>query len=185
MRLFIAIPIPSSGMASRLSAHFRGMLARESIVWTKPENYHLTLLFLGDIPEKYVSDILELMGAVAYDVDPFTLRVEKVGLFGSRYAPRVIWVGAQPTEILTTLHERLSKVMEEVGYVADRQNFVPHLTLGRIKKVADKKQLQRVLESQREALLYSGKVEEIVLYESVLSREGPIYTVKGVSPLGC
>lgn len=185
MRLFIAIPLPLFSTASRLPQYFQNMLKKEYINWTKQQNYHLTLLFLGETDERLIPEIIELLDEVAYDFDPFELTIENCGLFGSSYDPKVIWAGAQPAEILTEMHLRIVEVMKNIGYKPDRQNFIPHLTLGRIRRLSDKKQLQKALETKKKGLFYSQNVNEIVLYESKLSPQGPEYIIKGTSTLGC
>ena len=185
MRLFIAIPLPLFSLSSKLPLHFQQQLKKDHISWTKPENFHLTLLFLGETPENRIPEIMERVEEVAYDFDPFTLTIEKTGLFGSKYDPKVIWAGAEPFSILNDLHLRIAKTMEAVGYKPDRQNFVPHLTIGRIRRLNDKQQLQKALDAKKEGHFFSQQVEEIVLFESQLKAEGPQYIIKGVSTLGC
>ncbi len=185
MRLFIAIPLPLFSTASRLPQHFQNMLKNEYINWTKPQNYHLTLLFLGETNERLITDIIELLDEVAYDFDPLEITIENCGLFGSSYNPKVIWAGVQPADILTELHLRIVEVMKNIGYKSDRQNFVPHLTIGRIRRLSDKKQLKKALDTKKEGLFYSQNINEIVLYESILSPQGPEYIIKGSSTLGC
>lgn len=185
MRLFIAIPLPLFSLSSKLPDYFQNALKKEYITWTKPENYHFTLLFLGETDEKLLPEIMELLDEVAYDFDPFTLSIENTGLFGSSYDPKVIWAGVQPAEMLTELHNRIVEAMQKVGYKPDRQNFIPHLTIGRIKRLSDKKQLQKTMDAKRVGEYYSQQVEEIVLFESKLTKEGPVYNIKGVSTLGC
>ena len=66
----------------------------------------------------------------------FTIDFNRTGIFGSRYTPRVLWLGMQNTpQELYDLEEDLLTTFDNIGYLRDRQNFVPHITLGRIKKV--------------------------------------------------
>jgi 2'-5' RNA ligase len=62
-----------------------------------------------------------------------------------------------------------------IGYEPDRQNLVPHLTLGRIKEITDKKNFQSVVDTFRDLSSGEMPVREFVLYESILKKEGPIY----------
>ncbi|PLX00212.1 MAG: RNA 2',3'-cyclic phosphodiesterase [Marinilabiliales bacterium] len=185
MRLFIAIPLPLFSLSSKLPLHFQQQLKKDHISWTKPENFHLTLLFLGETNEKLIPEIMERLEEITYNFDPFNLTIEKTGLFGSAYDPKVIWAGAEPSGMLQDLHFQIANTMEAVGYKADRQNFVPHLTIGRIKRLNDKKQLQNALDARKAGHFFSQRVEEIALFESQLTNEGPKYNIKGVSTLGC
>ena len=67
--------------------------------------------------------------------------------------------------------------MAAIGFERDRQNFVPHLTIGRIKNVDDKKFFNQIIEKYATADIQKGNVTEIYLYESILRKEGPIYNV--------
>ena len=69
---------------------------------------------------------------------PFNINIKNTGIFGSSYNPKVIWFGIEKSEILENLAENLLKNLDENGFLRDRQNFVPHLTIGRIKNVQDK-----------------------------------------------
>ncbi len=185
MRLFIAIPLHLAGIKSDLIPRFQKALPRESISWSKPENLHQTLIFLGETPENLIPQIMDIMDAVAYDFDPFMLTVEDTGIFGSSYDPKVIWAGVQPVALLTEIHNALSNALQEVGYKPDRQNFVPHLTVGRVRKKPDKKRLQTIMEKTAGVTFYTQNVDELVLFESKLAPQGAEYTIKGVSTLGC
>jgi len=185
MRLFIAIPILADKQLQNTVLSLKNSLSAEKITYTDLQNIHLTLLFLGDISETLVPEINSLMEAVAYDHDPFEMEIKRLGLFGSSYDPKVIWVGAEPKEKLQALHEELAEAMQKIGYRADRQNFVPHFTLGRIRKLTDKPHFQKSIEKYTDKKFQAMNIKEIMLYESVLTANGPIYTIQGVAPLGC
>jgi 2'-5' RNA ligase len=67
--------------------------------------------------------------------------------------------------------------VEQIGWERDRQNFVPHLTIARIKHVPDKKLFQQFIDENRNAFIQEVSVAEFHLYESILLREGPVYKV--------
>jgi 2'-5' RNA ligase len=100
-----------------------------------------------------------------------------VGIFGSAYDPRVIWFGMQKAEPLKALADDVLTSVEKIGWERDRQNFVPHLTIARIKYVPDKKLFQKVIDENKNAFIQEIYVAEFHLYESILLREGPLYKV--------
>jgi 2'-5' RNA ligase len=89
----------------------------------------------------------------------------------------VIWFGIQNSEPLKKLGLDVVKSVEAIGWEADRQNFVPHLTIGRIKQVPDKHLFQRMIDEHKKTRMQEIRVSEFHLYESTLSRTGPIYNV--------
>jgi 2'-5' RNA ligase len=78
--------------------------------------------------------------------------------------------------MIIKLAEQLKAELEKEGFEYDRQNFVPHLTLGRIRNISDKELFQQVMDDFREAFFLEQKITNLYLYESVLTPAGPIYT---------
>jgi 2'-5' RNA ligase len=72
---------------------------------------------------------------------------------------------------MTLIRDRL----EEIGYDADRQNLVPHLTLGRIKSLKDKQLFQKIIDEHRQISSQKIDIDRILLFESILKKEGPVY----------
>ena len=105
------------------------------------------------------------------------MHINKTGIFGSSYQPRVIWFGIDNNPVLSNLAENTLNNMAAIGFERDRQNFVPHLTIGRIKYVDDKKYFNQIIERYSASDIQKVSVTEIYLYESILRKEGPIYNV--------
>ena len=175
-RLFVAIPIkPDPGLLSLLG-QLQRQLSFERISWAKPENLHLTLKFLGETHTKTIPALSEELRRAIEPTAPFSISFDKTGLFGSRYDPRVIWLGSQGrSEAMDNLANRVLDACARVGFERDRQNFVPHLTLGRIKGLSDKVHFQRVMQQLPQQLIQIVPVNNIILFESILRKEGPIY----------
>ena len=107
-----------------------------------------------------------------------------IGIFGSRYDPRVVWAGIEPPEPLASLMKIVQKEMEQHGFEPDRQNTVPHLTLGRIKFLKDKELFKKVIDIHRDLQSDFIKISESILFESILRKEGPQYISLGKFPFG-
>ena len=120
MRLFIAIRLAPELIASltALQAELRRQNLRGS--YAPAENLHLTLAFLGELPDP--APVLEAMETV--DFAPFSLALEGVGSFGD-----LLWAGLGESEALTACARRLRRALAEAGLPYDRKRFTPHITL--------------------------------------------------------
>ena len=178
MRLFLAIPIKTTdnGFTPLLNG-LRSQLAHEKrINWVKPNNIHLTLKFIGDTRHEDVPKIIEGVGEMLKRHKSFTMDFNRTGIFGSRYAPRVLWLGMQNTpQELIDLEEDTLTTFDELGFLRDRQNFVPHITLGRIKELCEKQYFQKIVAGIEQKSYIKQEVNEIILYQSILRPEGAVY----------
>ena len=120
MRLFIAIPMNDAMRGALLEAQASLRKQRVGGTWTKPENLHLTLAFIGEYgdPER----VLELLETLP--LRPFSLRLEGFGCFGDHY-----WCGVAPSPALEAWVRQLRRALAEAGIPFDRKRFTPNITL--------------------------------------------------------
>lgn len=178
-RLFLAIPIQPDVQLLKQKTFLRTNLSEEKINWVSDENMHLTLKFIGKTSAKQIPEIVSAVenGIKGYKAFPMVL--ERVGIFGSNYHARVVWVGIRENKLLLKLQKNIVQELEKLGWPSDRQNFVPHFTLGRIKKIQHKDHFKRVMERAEKGFIQEIDVDSFTLFESVLSPEGPLYkTIK-------
>jgi RNA 2',3'-cyclic 3'-phosphodiesterase len=174
-RLFTAIRIqPDKAFMDQLHT-LEARLRHEKIKWVEDHNIHITLKFFGDTEEKRIPRINSVLQAVAGETPLFDLSLKNLGIFGSSYNPKVVWAGIQPYDELAGIMKRIQEGLKRIGYEPDRQNLVPHLTLGRIRSLADKSFFQKTIDESREISSMPMKVDSFHLYESILRREGPVY----------
>lgn len=174
-RLFLAIKfIPSPSLAEVYNA-LKTSLPHEKINWVAPSHLHLTLKFFGETPEDKIPSIKTAVTTAIQDISDFSLQLQHLGIFGSSYNPRVVWVGIEKEQTLLQLEKSVRQALEQAGWIYDRQNFVPHLTLGRVKNIADKKLFQQIINTYKNADVGIQKVNEIILFESILHPQCPIY----------
>ena len=174
-RLFIAIKINPEDTFREVHSNLRGLLRSEKITWVSPENIHITLKFLGDTEEARIPAIMEAMRKSAEGIPPFSFHLKGTGIFGSSYQPKVVWIGVPDGSEMVTLAKKLIDAMVPLGWPRDRQNFVPHLTIGRIRFIRDKAAFQQAIDEYRSEKIQEVQVDDIRLYESILKREGPEY----------
>ena len=176
-RLFAAVKIHPSPEFLKTYNSLRSGLKFCRITWVKPESIHVTLKFFGETEEKKIPEISRVLKEAASRHEPFSCELVNVGIFGSSYSPKVIWFGIDKPEPLKKLGTDVLQSVERIGWEADRQNFVPHLTIGRIKDVPDKQLFQKMIDMHKTDRLQEFSVSVFNLYESILLKDGPLYKV--------
>lgn len=177
IRTFVAIELPAAVRASleKLSQELRRTGA--AVSWVKPGSIHLTLKFLGSIPEEQVQAITAALGEVVRQTPPFRLQPAECGAFPDVKRMRVVWVGVRGEEsILQDVQRRLEKALSRLGFPAENRPFKGHLTLGRVKGVQGLRTLQEAVMANRLFQAEAFDVAELVLYKSDLRPEGAVHT---------
>lgn len=177
MRTFIAIELDDviKGRLNELIVKLKSHQCQ--IRWTKIQAMHLTLKFLGEIPEAQTSLIREAMTAAVQDYKPFLLRIKGTGTFPihSKH-PRIIWADIQRHDTLQSLHKTLDKKLEKLGFQREKRKFHPHLTLGRVKSSQGITSLLSDLEQHSQYDFGEMQTNSIILYKSTLKPTGAEYT---------
>lgn len=174
-RLFSAIEIPRS-IAEHLTMLRSGLSGAR---WIDPENYHLTLRFIGDVDGATARDFTNALGEIA--IPPFELRLNGLGSFGGR-KPRAIFAGIVPSTPLETLQRAHERAARKAGLPAESRNFTPHVTLARLRGVRPDA-VAAYLERQGGAVTEPFMVNRFVLYSSRNSTGGGPYVVEAAYEL--
>jgi 2'-5' RNA ligase len=184
MRLFVAV-VPPPDVVEALAAAVGSR--DESLRWVPPEQWHLTLVFCGDVEERRVPELSERLGRAAARTSPFPVRLAGVGTFPNQAArARVLWTGLTgDTTSLSRLAERCSAAARRTGIEVEDRPFRPHLTLARARRdVADAREVVSRLSAydgrpwtvSSIRLVHSmlgARVRHETLAEPVLSGQGP------------
>ncbi|NIA21046.1 MAG: RNA 2',3'-cyclic phosphodiesterase [Anaerolineaceae bacterium] len=187
LRLFIAVELPDAAKELLAAVQRELQQADARVKWSRPENIHLTLKFLGDTPEEFLDDLSAALDEAAAGHAAHTARVAQVGAFPNVRRPRVIWVGLdEPTGQLPALQRSVEEATSDL-VEPERRSFAAHLTLGRVivKDGGNLTQLSRLMEGYRLNSFSSVEVpvNQVVLIRSELSPSGPTYTPLHRSPL--
>ncbi|MSR30166.1 MAG: RNA 2',3'-cyclic phosphodiesterase [Gemmataceae bacterium] len=177
-RAFIALPIPQAGirqcqgLQKGLQDQVRG------VHWGKPDQFHITLHFLGVLNSQQVWQVCSGIKSVVESIHPFAFSLQGVGCFPNARRPRVIWVGvdSQWLEPMVNLWQSLRRVLAPLGfYREENRAFTPHLTLGRfpreggdLSSVCSQKSIQ---DWKSEELL----VDKVQVFSSEPGPDGPAY----------
>jgi 2'-5' RNA ligase len=174
-RLFSAIEIPR-GVAERLTLLRSGLTGAR---WIDPENYHLTLRFIGDVDGATARDFTHALGDIV--AAPFDLRLRGLGSFGGG-KPRAIFAGIAPSKGLEALRRANERAAREAGLPPEGRNFKPHVTLARLRG-ARADAVAAYLERQGDIGPEHFTVSRFVLYSSRNSVVGGPYVVEAAYPL--
>jgi len=171
-RIFLAAHIESDFINLELLSDLKSSLSHEKINWTKTDQTHITLKFFGDTKVELIKEIDNKLNEAIKNHTSFEIHFRKLGVFGSSYNPKVLWLNFEDDNNFKNIFEDVQKNLEKINIFGDRQNFVPHLTLGRIKKLTDKKIFQKIIDDYSMIKSQSSKINELTLYESILSTKG-------------
>ena len=174
-RLFIATPVVFNVRYNAIVAQLRPELRHDDIVWVQDGIRHLTLRFIGATPPDRVGAICEGLRQTCAESVPFSLELNKLGAFGSHYKPEVLWFGFQEFQPFRQLFDRLEPRLIALGVEPNYGNFVPHVTLGRVKGVVDKSRFWKHVEAATPGFSQPVPVHELTLYQSFLHKDGPEY----------
>ena len=136
LRLFVAIPMPEAVRKEviHVQRELQRSVSHAAVRWTKPEQFHLTLRFLGDVPAEHVPALQEAVNTVCAGVPALHLRAQGVGFFPKTNSPRVIWVGVNDGEnLLVDLQKKIESAVQPFTQEPGTGKFAGHVTLGRVK----------------------------------------------------
>jgi 2'-5' RNA ligase len=181
LRAFIAIDLPQTTQDSieKESSRLQNILGKQTIRWTAISNMHLTLKFLGNIPNNHVDFLKQILTQIADSHSAFDLQISGHGSFPSLKLPRVIWLGVQSSAGLMSMQKNVEEAVTKLGYEKEARAFSPHLTLGRVKQNIPQSDLQKIrtaLQMFQLGKIDPARVDSIHLYQSELHSEGSIYT---------
>jgi RNA 2',3'-cyclic 3'-phosphodiesterase len=181
MRLFVAAIIPNFALEKMLDVQESLKSGfGNSIRWTKPTAIHLTLKFLGEVPDIKIPAIWKSLEEVCLDAPGFYVDCSKIGVFPNLRLPKVIWLGLIIPAGLFQLQKEMDKSLVHFGIQKEEREFSPHLTLGRVNSLMTNTEMsflkERITEFSKETIT-SFKIDKISLIKSDLKPSGPIYTV--------
>jgi 2'-5' RNA ligase len=174
-RCFIGLSLPEDWRRN-LAGVTRALTGRlaSRVAWTRPENWHLTLKFLGDVAPGRIPDVEDALSRV--DFEAFELRLGQAGFFPPRGAPRVVWAGlASGGPEAARLAASVEAALGPLGFAPEARPFAAHLTLGRVKDAARGDDWTCVAEELERGDFGPARARRMVLWRSVLGPGGPKY----------
>ena len=184
MRLFVAVNFPEALRHAVWAATEPARRAGEAVRWVRPEAMHLTLKFLGEVPEEREAELHAALERAAGGTRGFHLAVGGCGVFPNAERPRVLWIGIAAEPALELLQHGVERELAPLGFPTEGRPFRPHLTLGRATRDAGRDDLQRAAERLAQ-VSYEGmaRIESLDLMRSTLRPQGAAYDVVHRRPL--
>lgn len=173
MRSFVAVEIKNQQILAALEELKR---LKADVRQVEEENLHLTLKFLGEIPESDVEKIHSAMLAAFAAFKPFEVSLRGIGVFPSLSYMRVVWIGFEKgRKELIAAQRALDKELSKLGFKTEK-SFEPHLTIARVRSPVGKEELKKFILARKEGDFGSARIEKVAFKKSVLTPKGPIYT---------
>ena len=189
-RTFVAAAMPPEAIAALtdLGQELRRTSWGGAFRWSATDTIHLTLKFLGNVPNDRLEAVFGAVVAAAADVEPFALDLGGLGCFPNVRRPSVLWVGIhEPSGRLEELARRIDGVLAPEGWPREERPYHPHLTIARLRPGAARDQLMALAHDVPRRpfqSLASLEVESIFVYGSRLTPSGPTHTPLCECPLG-
>lgn len=172
-RLFLALPLQKEEFP-RLDLYLESYKKDphfQKAKWVEPENFHITLLFLGNVSELYLPELRQLVRGLSAKIAPFTLHFDQIQFFPRKF-PHMIWASFHRSLEFEELTGELKKYLEVYIQNQEKKEQIPHATLARLKAPLDPRKF-----SFRPYRMPDLLVKECQLFESTLTPDGPHYTL--------
>ncbi|MBS7611773.1 RNA 2',3'-cyclic phosphodiesterase [Candidatus Bathyarchaeota archaeon] len=170
----MSVDVEDSGILQIIQNLQKRIEETENIVKTvEVENLHLTLRFLGELPQPAVKRIMDGLKSLSFK--PFKIEFKGLGVFPNLSYVRVVWVGVgEGVDKLENLHSQINGVLKRLGFGVEE--FSPHLTLARVKAIRNRPGLAKLLDEYRDVSFGYMDVTSVRVKKSALTPKGPIYT---------
>ena len=99
--------------------------------WYGIDDYHVTVKFLGDLPEERQPELIATAAPIAASTAPFVPGLESVGAFPGLHRPQVLWAGVSAGPEMADLAARLDVALADIGFAPEGRSYRPHVTVAR------------------------------------------------------
>ena len=178
IRSFLAFELPPEIKKTLFNIYRSIRNTALNVRYVKPDNIHLTMIFMGNIPMGLIEPIGEATEKVCQAYGPFAIKLKGIGVFSSRRNPRVLWVGVDgDPDRMSNFRDTLQRCLKPFGIRQEKRRFKPHLTLGRFRKGArTDTYLDDLLSNYGDLETSVCVLEKFVLFKSDLKPGGAVYS---------
>ncbi len=176
VRSFISIDLEERETVKKIIEVQRKLFSvARDIKLVEPQNLHLTLVFLGELSEEEIRSIYDSIREIEF-LSPFSARLVGLGAFPSSNRPRVLWIGVGKNE--EKIVEIYKEIIKRINHrkFPDKEKFIAHLTIGRIRRPRRNIELSEILNSLGKLDIGEMEVNDVKIKKSTLTPKGPVYT---------
>jgi 2'-5' RNA ligase len=176
IRSFIAVDLDEGSILERIVAVQKALeQTRAQLKIVEPQIMHLTLRFLGEVPQTTIGKVKETLDSLRFQ--SFEAEFTGLGVFPNPRRINVVWAGIkQGQDELSGIFRQLEPKLRQLGFPPDDKGFSPHMTIARVKSAMNREQLAAYVESKRDEEFGKMTVKAVRLKKSTLTPKGPIYT---------
>jgi len=176
VRAFIGIDIDEAVRHKLVAAQEQLQATGAQLKLVEPPNIHVTMKFLGEVPEDKIGAIAEALKRAAVGTGQFDIRVKGIGVFPNLRYIRVVWAGvAEGRDEVIGLYQKIDREVQPLGFRPER-DFVPHMTVARVKTAKQKERLAAFVKEMNDAEFGVTRAQAVELKQSTLTPKGPIYS---------
>lgn len=184
MRLFVAIELSQNTRAALAGVGAALSEKCDGVRWVPADRLHMTIKFLGDVADRDVVKVADVVARAAAGAEPFDMKIAGCGCFPQRGPVRIVWAGViEEPVVLHACVETLESELEVLGFARERRRFSAHLTIGRVREDRSNDRLRSAVDSHSFGSLEES-VSSLTLMSSVLSPKGPTYAPVSTTKLG-
>lgn len=177
IRCFISISLPVSIRTEIEKTIAELRIGRADIKWVSAENMHITLKFLGCVPEEALTDIKDKLTTASESGYAFNFRLSGFGMFPDSRNPRVIWIGITDNGEIKKLQKKVEDSMATIGFEKENRPYSPHLTVGRVRSLKGMNSMIKAIEALKGMEFGNIDVSKMSLMKSELKSTGAQHTV--------
>jgi RNA 2',3'-cyclic 3'-phosphodiesterase len=183
MRCFVAVELPAHVRHRLADLQSRMADLGRAVRWTRPESIHLTLKFLGEVPDAQVSRICTTAREIAAKYPVCDLELAGTGCFPPRGPVRVVWIGiSQPPPPLLECQRDCESAYATLGFEPENRPYSPHLTIGRVNDPAAANRIRSGLQQFESFSAGRFTADGLTVFQSQLRPAGSIYTPLARAP---
>ena len=180
-RIFIAINLPED--TKKKLTEYQDKWPELPVRWTKKENIHITLKFIGEISSDQYTQIEDALNQTDFNSGGIVLNIRGCGKFGKGHSLNILWIGIEQNEKLENIYNKIEASLAKKGIPREQRIFKPHITVGRNRKAFNFKSFLEILEKESDCFISKFYISHFQIFKSQLRPEGPIYTILKEIPL--
>lgn len=165
---FLALPVPKEIAMQVRSAVREKNEDLAFKTWVVPDDYHITLHFLGHASQEQLKQVNQGLPDLIKDVKTFELEITRFGTFGEPLSPRILWVGVREEPSLYSLQDEIGTICKQAGFVLERRPYRPHITIARKWEKEDPFSID--LLPIETGIDWKWRVREVLLYQTHMDR---------------